>query len=312
MCWTLSCLLGFTPLFGWRNYSSLASDSTNTSSSSFISPPCTFLSVISLHFMVYFNFLGCVMAPLLVMTLLYTQIFWGLQGRLKESCPQAKASLLREKRLACSLALVLILFAGCWIPLHLMNCLLLFQGPQAVTQGTLYTGRWHCDSLQSAQSLLYFHVERFVLKVPPVVLNITFKDHTTHQKLQWNLTNKLIFSRYSPVSRQLSSQPCGLRVSHPKDPTGLQSNMETLYPEAELLPWGQERSAINNRQPSQSHRDLWIGRKDHTLTRDHRVILSPVCLQVDLIGLCQEVFTHSHKKISPQQSFKVLLHITNL
>ncbi|XP_010764965.1 adenosine receptor A1 isoform X2 [Notothenia coriiceps] len=140
VCWTLSCILGFTPLFGWRNYSSLTSDFTNTSSSSSISPPCTFLSVISLPFMVYFNFLGCVMAPLLVMTLLYTQIFRSLQGRLKESCPQAKASLLREKRLACSLALVLILFAGCWIPLHLMNCLLLFQGPQAVTRGTLYTG----------------------------------------------------------------------------------------------------------------------------------------------------------------------------
>ncbi|KAL3974513.1 TBC1 domain family member 8/9 [Sarotherodon galilaeus] len=121
VCWILSCLLGFTPLFGWHNYSSPASDSTNTSSTSFIHPPCTFLSVISLPFMVYFNFLGCVMAPLLVMTLLYTRIFWSLQGRLKDSCPQTQASLLREKRLACSLALVLILFAGCWIPLHLMN-----------------------------------------------------------------------------------------------------------------------------------------------------------------------------------------------
>ncbi|XP_035512133.1 adenosine receptor A1-like isoform X1 [Morone saxatilis] len=140
VCWTLACLLGFTPLFGWRNYSPLASDSTNTSSPSFIPPPCTFLSVISLPFMVYFNFLGCVMAPLLVMTVLYTRIFWSLQGRLKESCPQAQASLLREKRLACSLALVLILFAVCWIPLHLMNCLLLFHGPQAVTEGMLYTG----------------------------------------------------------------------------------------------------------------------------------------------------------------------------
>ncbi|XP_010764964.1 adenosine receptor A1 isoform X1 [Notothenia coriiceps] len=220
VCWTLSCILGFTPLFGWRNYSSLTSDFTNTSSSSSISPPCTFLSVISLPFMVYFNFLGCVMAPLLVMTLLYTQIFRSLQGRLKESCPQAKASLLREKRLACSLALVLILFAGCWIPLHLMNCLLLFQGPQAVTRGTLYTGR------------------------------------------------------YSPVSCQLSSQPCGLRLSHPKNPTGLQSNMETLHCEAELLPWGQASLPINKKQPSQSHRDMWIRREKHTLTKDYMLFKS--------------------------------------
>lgn len=142
LCWALSSLLGFTPLLGWNNYPFMASGSTNTSSLSSNSPTCTFLSVISLPFMVYFNFLGCVMAPLLVMTLLYTRIFWSLQGRLKEACPQAQASLLREKRLACSLALVLILFAGCWIPLHLMNCLLLFRGPEAVTQGTLYTGRW--------------------------------------------------------------------------------------------------------------------------------------------------------------------------
>lgn len=138
VCWVLSCLLGFTPLFGWRNSSS--PDPAATSPPSFVSPPCTFLSVVSLPFMVYFNFLGCVMAPLLAMTLLYARIFWSLQGRLKESCPQAQASLLRERRLACSLALVLILFAGCWIPLHLMNCLLLFHGPEAVTKGTLYTG----------------------------------------------------------------------------------------------------------------------------------------------------------------------------
>ncbi|XP_035807763.1 adenosine receptor A1-like [Amphiprion ocellaris] len=174
MCWILSALLGFTPLFGWNNYSSLTSDSTNTSSTSSIPPPCTFLSVISLPFMVYFNFLGCVMAPLLVMSILYTRIFWSLQGRLRESCPQTQVPLLKEKKLACSLALVLILFAGCWIPLHLMNCLLLFHGPHAVTQGCLYTGR------------------------------------------------------YSSVSRQLSSQPRGLRLPHPKDPAGLQSNMEAL------------------------------------------------------------------------------------
>ncbi|XP_054601933.1 adenosine receptor A3 isoform X2 [Nothobranchius furzeri] len=136
VCWMLSCLLGFTPLLGWHNHPS--TDSTNTSS--FISSQCTFLSVISLPFMVYFNFLACVMAPLLIMTFLYITIFWSLQKRLKDSCPQVKQSLLRERRLAWSLSLVLILFASCWIPLHLMNCLLLIQGPQAVTQGTLYAG----------------------------------------------------------------------------------------------------------------------------------------------------------------------------
>lgn len=141
ICWILSFLLGFTPLLGWHNLSELGYYSNNTSFASNSSSQCTFLSVISLPFMVYFNFLGCVMAPLLFMTFLYIIIFWSLHKRLKNSCPQARTSLLREKRLACSLALVLTLFAWCWIPLHLMNCLLLYKGPQAVTQGTLYTGR---------------------------------------------------------------------------------------------------------------------------------------------------------------------------
>ncbi|KAM9342456.1 adenosine receptor A1 [Pholidichthys leucotaenia] len=140
VCWILSCLLGFTPLLSWHDISPVASHATNTSSTPFTSLPCTFLSVISLPFMVYFNILGCVMAPLLAMTLLYINIFWSLQGCLKESCPQAKASLLRERKLACSLALVLLLFAGYWIPRHMMNCLLLFQGPGSVTKGGPYTG----------------------------------------------------------------------------------------------------------------------------------------------------------------------------
>ncbi|XP_029912396.1 adenosine receptor A3 [Myripristis murdjan] len=140
VCWALSCLLGFTPLFGWHNYTTQVAGATNKSSSSSISTPCTFLSVISLPFMVYFNFLGCVLAPLLVMILLYARIFWSLQGRLQDSAPQARALLLRERRLARSLALVLLLFAVCWIPLHSMNCMLLFHGPEAVTQGTLYAG----------------------------------------------------------------------------------------------------------------------------------------------------------------------------
>lgn len=141
LCWIVSSLLGFTPLLGWNNFPLEPLNSTNASPSALGSRPCTFLSVVSLPFMVYFNFLGCVMTPLLVITLLYARVFWSLQGRLRDSCPQTRASLLRERRLACSLSLVLILFTGCWIPLHLMNCLLLFAGPDAVPQGAVYTGR---------------------------------------------------------------------------------------------------------------------------------------------------------------------------
>lgn len=48
-------------------------------------------------------------APLLALTLLCTQTLWSLQGCSQESWPKAQASLLRERMLVCSLAVVLFL-----------------------------------------------------------------------------------------------------------------------------------------------------------------------------------------------------------
>ncbi|KAA0706823.1 Adenosine receptor A1 [Triplophysa tibetana] len=77
LCWLISCLLGFTPLFGWHN-DSLESPLLN---SSYIT--CTFLAVISLPYMVYFNYLCCILLPLAVMTLLYARVFYSLRKRLR-------------------------------------------------------------------------------------------------------------------------------------------------------------------------------------------------------------------------------------
>ncbi|XP_063065485.1 adenosine receptor A1-like [Engraulis encrasicolus] len=177
LCWLVSCLLGFPPLFGWHNgsasanamaiasarasanalYPSPTSSSTSSSNSSVIE--CTFLAVVSLPYMVYFNYFGCILLPLLVMTLLYALVFHNLRVRLQREStssittnssssvfhsypePGSKAFYRRERRLASSLALVLVLFAVCWMPLHVMNCVLLFSGrPGAVSQGAFYAG----------------------------------------------------------------------------------------------------------------------------------------------------------------------------
>ncbi|KAM6977797.1 LOW QUALITY PROTEIN: adenosine receptor A3 [Aplochiton taeniatus] len=109
-------------------HSTVTPNASTVSTSSYSSswPPCTFLSVAFLPFMVYLNFLGPVPAPILIMNFLYAWVFRSLQG--DDSSPQARAPLLRERRLACSL--VLALFADCWLPLYLVNCVLLFCGPR--------------------------------------------------------------------------------------------------------------------------------------------------------------------------------------
>uniref|UniRef100_A0A8C1Z4A8 G-protein coupled receptors family 1 profile domain-containing protein n=1 Tax=Cyprinus carpio TaxID=7962 RepID=A0A8C1Z4A8_CYPCA len=136
LCWLISCLLGFTPLFGWHNGDSQSSLLQNSSHIN-----CTFLAVISLPYMVYFNYLGCILLPLAAMTLLYALVFYSLRKRLRrEDQTKLRAFLIKEKRLARSLALVLLLFAACWMPLHLMNCVLLSTGPQGVPQTAFYAG----------------------------------------------------------------------------------------------------------------------------------------------------------------------------
>ncbi len=142
LCWLISCLLGFTPLFGWHNGDSQSSLLLNSSHIN-----CTFLAVISLPYMVYFNYLGCILLPLAAMTLLYALVFYILHKRLRREDQTSalaesklRAFLIKEKRLACSLALVLLLFTACWMPLHLMNCVLLSTGPQGVPQIAFYAG----------------------------------------------------------------------------------------------------------------------------------------------------------------------------
>ncbi|XP_051264259.1 adenosine receptor A1-like [Dicentrarchus labrax] len=120
--WLLAFLIGLVPLMGWHK-----------------TPPdtgyCFFVLVVDMTYMVYFNFFACVLAPLVIMFLIYAQIFVTVkrqvrritseQGGRAEGQMKAAASMRREMKTATSLFLVLFLFTICWIPLHIINCFLL-------------------------------------------------------------------------------------------------------------------------------------------------------------------------------------------
>ncbi|XP_036388749.1 adenosine receptor A3-like [Megalops cyprinoides] len=112
LCWFIACILGFTPLFGWHK------DVPNNKTME-----CKFTDVMDMSYMVYFNFFGCILPPLLAMMILYVQVFRTIRKHLRENMAGSQESFyLKEANLAQSLALVLVLFAICWLPLHLMNC----------------------------------------------------------------------------------------------------------------------------------------------------------------------------------------------
>ncbi|XP_074930275.1 adenosine receptor A2a [Gadus morhua] len=127
--WLLAFLIGLVPLMGWHKTPPPGS-----------SGHCFFVLIVDMAYMVYFNFFACVLAPLVVMFLIYARIFATVKRQLRRieaergggggggggaGAARTAASVKQEMKTASSLFLVLFLFTACWIPLHVINCFLL-------------------------------------------------------------------------------------------------------------------------------------------------------------------------------------------
>ncbi|CAJ1085325.1 adenosine receptor A1b [Xyrichtys novacula] len=128
ICWTVAFIVGLTPMLGWNNLRRLQQ---NGSISSDLVITCQFENVISMDYMVYFNFFGWVLPPLVLMLVIYAEIFYMIHKQLNSkkltSCHTDPNKYYdKELNLAKSLALVLFLFAISWLPLHIINCITLF------------------------------------------------------------------------------------------------------------------------------------------------------------------------------------------
>ncbi|KAK2889615.1 hypothetical protein QQF64_028184 [Cirrhinus molitorella] len=115
VCWLSAFILGFIPMFGWHNPTT--ENSTIT---------CDFITVIDMSYMVNFNFLACNLPPTIIMMILYLLLFNMISKQLRKGIGrgmESRSFYRKERKLANSLALVLVLFAICWLPLHIMNTL---------------------------------------------------------------------------------------------------------------------------------------------------------------------------------------------
>lgn len=131
--WILSFVIGLTPLLGWNNMEA-SKNCTNK-----MLPPdggrqnnclvtCLFENVVPMSYMVYFNFFGCVLLPLFIMLCIYIKIFTVACKQLRqiELVGNCRMTLQKEVSAAKSLAIIVGLFALCWLPLHILNCLTFF------------------------------------------------------------------------------------------------------------------------------------------------------------------------------------------
>lgn len=88
---------------------------------------CQFLEVMSMSYLVYFYFITCFLVPMLVMSALYSCIFTLIHRQLRRTSAGISQSYFqKERNLTRSLVLVVVLFAICWLPIHLMNMATLY------------------------------------------------------------------------------------------------------------------------------------------------------------------------------------------
>lgn len=136
VCWILSVVIGLTPMLGWNRRVA----TNNNSSCPQGMTECMFENVVTMGYMVYFNFFGCVLMPLLVMLAIYVRIFMAARRQLRQmeqklvhvhgnaqgEGSSSRSMLQREVHAAKCLAIIVGLFAICWLPLHIINCFTLF------------------------------------------------------------------------------------------------------------------------------------------------------------------------------------------
>ncbi|XP_024294084.1 adenosine receptor A3 [Oncorhynchus tshawytscha] len=137
ICWFVAFMLSFPPMLGWYNHDTLSHSGNSTTII------CRFLAVIPMSYLVYFFFFLCTLTPLLVMAVLYCYIFCIIQKNLREktwSSTQSHIYFTKERCLARSLTLVLVLFAFCWLPLDIMNCVAYFGNSSNIPQQAFYVG----------------------------------------------------------------------------------------------------------------------------------------------------------------------------
>ncbi|KAM8975713.1 adenosine receptor A1 [Pelodytes ibericus] len=163
-CWVLSFIVGMVPMFGWNNIHNQRKELNSSYNDMIII--CRFENVISMDYMVYFNFFVWVLPPLFLMLIVYLEVFNLIQKQLNKKVSSSSKDphkyYGKELKIAKSLALILLLFALSWLPLHTLNCITLFcrtcNTPMIITYIAIFLS--HGNSAMNP--IVYaFRIEKF-------------------------------------------------------------------------------------------------------------------------------------------------------
>ena len=142
ICWISGAVVGSVPMFGFHSGPREIAE-------------CAFILVIDMEYMVYFNFFGFILVPLVIIFATYFYIFKVIWGRAKtvsniSSNPAEntqKVSMAKEQKAATKIFVVIVLFAVCWLPLHIMNAVSLLAGKFNADATTIGVYLSHLNSM---------------------------------------------------------------------------------------------------------------------------------------------------------------------
>ncbi|XP_060927740.1 adenosine A2a receptor a [Limanda limanda] len=239
ICWVFSIIIGLTPMMGWHKLSgggnstnACTNASTNASSSGLMK--CHFENVVDMEYMVYFNFFACVQIPLLLMLAIYLRIFMAARHQLKlievKAAHGSRSTLQKEVQAAKSLAIIVGLFAVCWLPLHIINCFTLFcpeceRPPALIMYVAIILS--HANSVVNpfiyAYRIREFRqtfrriIRRHILGRQEMLESVRRKHNSTHNSITDSIRLKAnsfqFFTEYSSGGNCESSYSCPAHIS---------------------------------------------------------------------------------------------------
>ncbi|XP_009637722.1 adenosine receptor A3 [Egretta garzetta] len=154
LCWLVAVLVGLVPMMGWNQH---------MGGSSYIE--CHYLAVMRMDYVVYLSFFACILLPLLVMCVLYAEIFYimWIKLRLSSASPPGGGTICgKEYKMAKYLALILFLFAISWLPLGILNCIAYFCPSCTIPLPLMYLGILLSHANSAMNPIVYaFKIQKF-------------------------------------------------------------------------------------------------------------------------------------------------------
>ncbi len=193
-------------MFGWHN--------KNTTTPENATITCRFITVIDMSYMVNFNFLACILTPTIIMMTLYLLLFNMISKQLRKGVGRSMESTSfyrKERKLANSLALVLVLFVVCWLPVHIMNSLKYYTSVK-VPVVALYIGILLSHANSAINPIVYaFKVPKIKMAYKSILMKLTSSEQKGDQNRQ--ILDNNVSSNSNSTTR------CSMKIKPQVEPT---------------------------------------------------------------------------------------------